>query len=296
MLEASIVVIGDEILGGFVQDTNSGWLAERLRLHGVALSWLHTVPDSFAAIDEALSTELARSRPRLVITTGGIGSTPDDVTYEAIAASLDRELVVSPVISERIHAALDWTREQGVEVDGEFTRHMMRMARIPQGATLLREHRGWAPGVRIDVDGGVDEDAGATIVVLPGVPSQLRSIVRDAVEPDLLVGRNEARAVAEITHSFPESALNLCFAKVLDRWPDVKLGSYPGLPMLVRLMGPADEVERARQYVATYVDDLEADPAGARLARAWSERFGESEDARAADEAAARQDAEEEGA
>ncbi len=86
MLEASVVVIGDEILSGYVHDANSGWLAERLRVHGVPLTRVSVVPDEHEAIDEALQAELARSRPRLIITSGGIGSTPDDLTYEAVAA------------------------------------------------------------------------------------------------------------------------------------------------------------------------------------------------------------------
>ena len=69
-----------------------------------------------AAIDDALQTELRRSRPRLIVTSGGIGSTPDDLTYEAVAASLDRDLVEDPTLAERIHGALDWTQQQGLEV------------------------------------------------------------------------------------------------------------------------------------------------------------------------------------
>lgn len=273
MLEASILVIGDEVLGGFVQDTNSGWLAGRLRTHGVALTRVHTVPDDLGAIDEVLQTELRRSRPRVIVTSGGIGSTPDDLTYESIAASLGRDLVVEDTIAERIEGALQWTREQGIEVSEEFAWHMQRMSRIPDGGRLLR-YDGWAPGVLVDVDGGVALPGGATIVILPGVPSQLRRIFREAAEPLLLEGKNPVPAVHEITHGFPESALNLCFAAVMERHPDVKLGSYPGTPMVVRLMGPVAAVDAAADQVQTYIDELEGSPAGARLAAAWAERLG----------------------
>ena len=89
-LRASIVVIGDEILGGFVHDTNSHWLAGQLQTHGIPLDRVQTVPDTMAAIDEGLRMELGRSRPRLILTSGGIGSTPDDLTMEAVAATLGR--------------------------------------------------------------------------------------------------------------------------------------------------------------------------------------------------------------
>lgn len=273
MLQASIIVIGDEILGGFVQDTNSHWLARRLQDHAVPLTRIQTVPDEFADIDEALRTELGRARPRLVITTGGIGSTPDDLTYEAVAQSLGLPLVEEQTMVGRIDRALEWTAQQGIDVTDEFAWHMKRMARIPEGAHLI-EHPGWAPGLRLDLDGGVDDPAGATLIVLPGVPSQVREIVATAIEPTLLAGRNAPQRVLELTHGFPESALNLCFARILDEHPEVKVGSYPGVPMTVRLTGPPGVVDDAFAVLREYVRELEVAPAGVRLAAAWADRMG----------------------
>jgi nicotinamide-nucleotide amidase len=271
VLEASVVVIGDEILGGYVTDANSPWLADRLRAHGVPLTRVHVVPDEFDAIDEALQAELARSRPRLVLTTGGIGSTPDDITYEAIAASLGRGLVEQPVISERIDQALAWTRQQGLEVTEDFAWYLKRMARVPDGTRLLLDGGGWTPGLAVDVDGGMD-DHGATVVILPGVPHLLRSIVGEVVEPQLLEGRNDIPTVVEVEHGFPESALNPTFATLVARYPDVKLGSYPGDPMLVRLSGTDEQVAGAERLVRDAIAELDASPAGARLREAWTRR------------------------
>ena len=267
-----MVVIGDEILGGYVTDRNSPWLARRLQAHGVPLSCVQVVPDDHAAIDEALRTELARPCPRLVFTSGGIGSTPDDITYEAVAASLGRGLVVDPVIAERVEQALSWTRAQGVGVDRASEGHFMRMARVPEGGRLLLREQGWAPGVVVDVDGGCRE-GGASVAVLPGVPSEFRAIVSQVVEPAYLAGRNELPVVVEVEHHFPESALNLTFAQVLARFPDVRLGSYPGAPMLVRLTGPADQVAEAAATVRDAVAALESSPEGARLAAAWAAKL-----------------------
>ena len=276
MLRASMLVIGDEILGGYVEDANSPWLARHLQAAGVPLERIHTVPDDFAAIDEALQAELARPRPRLVVTSGGIGSTPDDVTFEAVAASLGRGLYEHPVISDRIEASLGWQADQGVDVTEQFRWHMLRMARVPEGGELLGTD-GWVPGIRVDVDGGVDAD-GLTIVILPGIPSEFRRILDDLVGPRLVEGRNPAPAVAEIEHGLPESALNLTFAALLDRHPDVKLGSYPGTPMLIRLSGAPDDVAAAEAFVRDQLDDLLASEGGARLAAAWTRRFSAMED------------------
>jgi molybdenum cofactor synthesis domain-containing protein len=278
VLEASIVVIGDEILGGYVVDTNSSWLARRLGEHGIPLSRVQVVPDEPEAIDQALQAELARSRPRLVFTSGGIGSTPDDLTYEAVAASLGRDLELEPTIATRIEGALAWTREQGLVVTDAFAWHLQRMARIPAGGRLLRREHGWAPGVVVDVDGGCDVEGGASVIVLPGVPAEFRSIVDEVVEPELLAGRNEVPTVVEIQHGFPESALNLTFVDVLDRFPDVKLGSYPGRRMLVRLVGTEAAVSGAAAEIRRAITELETSPAGARLAAAWAARTAVEEE------------------
>lgn len=288
MLEASMIVVGDEILGGYVTDTNSPWLADRLRSHGVPFTRVHVVPDTAEAIDEALQAELARSRPRLIVTSGGIGSTPDDLTYEAVAASLGRDLVEDPIIGERIAGALDWSREQGLEVSEAFAWHLGRMARIPAGSHLLLREGGWAAGVAVDVDGGSDA-GGATIVILPGVPSEFRALVEHTVEPAVLQGRNVVPSVSEIEHAFPESALNLAFVELMERWPAVKLGSYPGRPMVIRLSGDPVEVAEATDFVQRAVDLLSESPAGQRITAAWSRRGPQDESAdEPADDAADR--------
>jgi nicotinamide-nucleotide amidase len=276
-LEASMVVIGDEILGGYVTDTNSAWLADRLCAHGVPFSRVQVVPDAFDAIDEALQTELGRSRPRLIVTSGGIGSTPDDITFEAVARSLDLEVVEDPTISHRLDRVVDWSRRQGLDAGDRFVWHLKRMARIPAGGRLLQHGDSWVPAVAVDVDGGCQAD-GATVVILPGVPSEFRRLVGEVVEPTFLEGRNPIPTVVEIEHRFPESALNLCFEELGERFPQVKLGSYPGAPMLVRLTGERDEVAGAASLVRATLERIQSSPAGTRLAAAWSRRGNDDDD------------------
>jgi molybdenum cofactor synthesis domain-containing protein len=269
VLSASMVVIGDELLSGFVTDLNSPWFADRCRAHGVPLERVHVVPDDMAAIAEALHLELARSRPRVIVTSGGIGSTPDDLTYEAVAAAFGLDLVEDPTLAavmERIRAR---TAEAGFATDGVFVHHLMRMARIPAGSRLLPQQGGWSPAVVVDVDGGADDPGGrgASIVVLPGVPGGFRTLLSEAVEPVLLAGRNDVPHVRELTHDLSESLLNGAFVALGQRFPEVRLGSYPGSPMLVRLTGPEPAVEAAADFMRAALDALEADPAAERLRR-----------------------------
>lgn len=270
-LEASMVVIGDEILGGYVTEANASWFAEHLREHGVPLTRIHVVPDEFAAIDEALQAELARSRPRLIVTSGGIGSTPDDITFEAVAASLGQDVVEDPRIAERLDGVVAWTREQGLDVDDRFAWHLKRMARIPADGELLQRPDSWVPAVASHLDGGCKAD-GATVVILPGVPSEFRRLVAEVVAPTYLADVNRVPAVEEIYHHFPESVLNLTFVELQRRYPEVKLGSYPGAPMIVRLTGDDADVAGAAAFVRDAIGELEATPAGQRLAVAWGGR------------------------
>ena len=272
-VRVSIIVIGDEILGGFVQDTNSAWLAQQLQALGHPLDRVSTVPDSFTAIDEAIGLELQRERPRLVLTSGGIGSTPDDVTFEAVARHLGLQLVLEPTINERITAALAWTSEQGMDVTEDHERSMRKMARVPQTAYLLPGATGFAPGVALDVDGGCGVDAGATIVIMPGIPGLLQRIFTDGVEPTLLAGRGHPQHVAELRHPYPESTLNPVFDQIVADFPDVHLGSYPGDECIVRLKGDKARVEAAMALVEDYLKMLAADPAAERLSQAWRARW-----------------------
>lgn len=270
-LRSSIVVIGDEILAGYVRDTNSGWLAERLRAHGVPLDRVVTVPDQVDAIVDHLDAELDRSRPRLVLTSGGIGSTPDDLTMEAVAAQRGVGLVIDPQLDEMITGALDPAAGGGT-ADAERQAAVRSMARVPDGAHLLTGAVGSAPAVAVDVDGGL-EAGGATIVVLPGVPGQLRRITETSVEPMLLAGRGRLEHTVELTHPYPESVLSPLLTQLTGEFPDVHVGSYPGKDCLVRLTGPQPRVEAAAERVRGELDRVAAEPGSDEMAARWQEHW-----------------------
>lgn len=278
-LRVSILVIGDEILGGFVADTNSGWLAQRLRAVGVPLERIVTVPDDGEAIGEALRTELDRARPRVVLTSGGIGSTPDDVTLDAVATSLGRDLEIDPDIDQQVTETVERTVAAGVTVSPEHARSMRKMARVPAGAYLLPNTQGpspaLTPGVAVDVDGGSGVSGGATIVILPGIPSILRRIMIDRVEPALLAGRGQVEHVRERVHGYPESTLNPVLDRLTAEFPDVHVGSYPGRECVIRLKGPHDRVEAANALLDAHLTQLAEDPASERLRDLWQSRWRE---------------------
>ena len=267
-MRASIVVIGDEILEGFVRDSNSGWLAERLRDRAITLDRVVVVPDEIDAIVEALGTELSRPRPRLVFTSGGVGTTPDDRTMAAVAAYLDVDLVSEPALVRMVDSIIDRLTERGHRIDEAQRAVLLKLARVPRGARSLAGPDGGGPGVCIDVDGGVEAEGGAAVIVLPGVPKQFRDLI-GRLESTLLAGRGVRRHVVELRHPYPESALTPTLEALEHQMPDVRIGSYPGAECLLRVQGDPDDVKRAVAELERAIHGLDADPGMQRLSAAW---------------------------
>ena len=135
---AALCVIGDEILSGRTQDKNIAQIALWLNLQGIRLREVRVVPDVEDAIVEAVNQ--LRARNDYLFTTGGIGPTHDDITVDAVAKALGVEVVVHP----KARAVL----ENYYETRGGITEARLRMARVPEGATLIENRMSGAPGIR----------------------------------------------------------------------------------------------------------------------------------------------------
>ena len=135
---AALVVIGDEILSGRTQDRNVAQIALWLNLQGIRLSEVRVVADVEDAIVEAVNT--LRARNDYLFTTGGIGPTHDDITVDAVAKAIGVPVVVHP----KARAVL----EGYYASRGGVTEARLRMARVPEGATLIENRMSGAPGIR----------------------------------------------------------------------------------------------------------------------------------------------------
>ncbi len=135
---AALAVIGDEILSGRTQDKNIAQIALWLNLQGIRLREVRVVPDVEDAIVEAVNQ--LRARNDYLFTTGGIGPTHDDITVDAVAKALGVAVVVHP----KARAVL----EGYYETRGGITEARLRMARVPEGATLIENRMSGAPGIR----------------------------------------------------------------------------------------------------------------------------------------------------
>ncbi len=171
-MQAEVIVIGTELLLGEIVDTNSPFLAERLAKYGINLYYISTVGDNLQRCLETLKRALERSQ--LIIISGGLGPTDDDLTREVVSLATGRELVEDELVWRDLK---HWfARRYG----GNFVIpiHNRRQALFPRDSRILGNPLGTAPGFWLDVDG-------KSIVALPGVPDELRSIFQREVEPVL---------------------------------------------------------------------------------------------------------------
>ena len=234
MPTSSIVAIGDELVGGFTLDSNSHWLSERLRLLGFPAKRVTQIRDRPREIVEQVQRELGDSDVTEVFLSGGLGPTPDDRTFAALAEAIGRDLVVWEETRARIERRVQRMHEAGLLDSPELTEGNLRMARIPAGpAHVFKNRRGMAPGV-------VYEEGGKRIFVLPGVPLEMKGIFAEELEPQFL-SEGSAAVVRELRFTFAvEARFYPLMTELEQSFPDVSVGSYPNFEtkeLVIRCLG-----------------------------------------------------------
>lgn len=246
---AAIVVIGNELLSGYTKDANGPHVAARLREQGHRVVRITIVPDDVEAIVDTL--EDAFERGQLVFTCGGLGPTEDDVTIDAVARFLDRPLGSPREAKDQIRRIYRYGEEQGLLDSKEVDEGAWRMARVPEGGTVVPNGAGAAPG-------SVHEAQGGRLFVLPGPPEELRSVLGNVLEAGLLPRGEEAATCEVVLNSF-EAPVSQDLAALAKAHPSVEVGSYPQAGkrrVLVRLRGPKDRVVEARAALVDRLGDI----------------------------------------
>ena len=226
---AAVLIIGDEILSGRTQDTNLNSIAKMLGQYGVDLVEARVVGDLESHIITAL--DALRTSYDYVITTGGIGPTHDDITADCVAKAFGVELHEHPEIMAMLAAR--W--------GGEVNAARRRMARIPEGGSLVKNPVQGPPGFQI-----------GNVFVLAGVPLIMRGMLED-VGPRLRTGRVVISRTVRV-EGVGEGVLAAPLEALAKQHPDLSLGSYPffgpdgfGSNLVVR---GRDEAEVAATVVA----------------------------------------------
>ncbi len=228
-MKASIVTIGNEILIGQIVDTNSAYIATELGNIGVAVDMIYSIADSQEAITGTLS--LAMEATDIVIITGGIGPTKDDITKNTLAEFFGMKLVQDSSVAAHVESI---TKRMNISYN-ELNR---AQSLVPEGCKVLHNEHGTAPGMWFERDGKV-------VVSMPGVPFEMKALMQSGVIPNLKATFKFGHIVHRtiITYGIPESLL----AERLEAWesalPEELSLAYLPNPNFLRLRLSAYDIE-----------------------------------------------------
>ena len=244
-MQAEIITIGDEILIGQIVDTNSAFLSKELNKIGVHVFQITTVQDDRDHILEALSE--AASRVDLVLVTGGLGPTKDDITKLTFCEYLGDEMVENPEVLTHIHHLFQ-------TYFGKEPRPVnLHQAMVPSSATILQNDHGTAPGMWMEKDGVV-------YMSMPGVPYEMKRLFTEKVIPRIMERFNRPFIYHKtlLTYGLGESAIAERITDWEDRLPKgIKLAYLPSLGRVrLRLSGKGDQEDALKMQVDSLMDEL----------------------------------------
>ena len=258
-MKAELITIGDELLIGQTIDTNGSWLAEQLNLLGITVSQISSIRDNREHIISSLQN--AQSRSELVILTGGLGPTNDDITKSTLCEFFDSELVLNEQVLEKIEAYFNSRSLKMIKVNSD-------QAMLPNNCQYLKNERGTASGMWFKKD-GVD------FISLPGVPYEMKGIFLDEILPVLKAQYSISTVVNKTvkTQGIGESFL----AEIIKDWEKklidsgLKLAYLPS-PGIVKLRITAfgnneaelsaridDSIENLKKLIPKYIFGYEKD-------------------------------------
>ena len=245
-MNGAVLAIGDELICGYQLDTNSQEVSQQLALVPVDVVLHVSVGDDPAHIQAAL--RMALGMVDVLVVTGGLGPTEDDLTRQVIAAHFGRELIEDPEALERIRER--FARRGRTMPDGN-----RMQAWVPAGSQIIQNNRGTAAGFYLTVEG-------KHIFVTPGVPYELTGMMEDFILPKLreLVGNGRAVARRLLNvYGMPESEINERIRDMMARGRNPLLGSLPHLGTItLEVVASAPTREEAEALAAADVETLRA--------------------------------------
>jgi nicotinamide-nucleotide amidase len=205
---AEVIAVGSELLGSTRLDTNSLWISEQLARLGIELKAKSVVGDERGRLAEVFGQALVRAD--LVILSGGLGPTDDDLTREAVAEALGLALVEDPELTARIRRRFERRGLRMPEVN-------RRQAMVPSGGTAIPNPHGSAPGILVS-------HGDKLVVLLPGPPRELQAMLADLCGPDGAIGRRAGASrlykVSLFTTGLSESHVEERAQPVYSKWRD----------------------------------------------------------------------------
>lgn len=243
-MNAEIIAIGSELLTPDRIDTNSLWLTERLNAIGIDVRLKTIVGDDELRLEEALRDAIRRSD--VIISTGGLGPTEDDITRKVFARVLGRQLVLDDAILEDIRAKFR-------RIGATMTPNNERQALVLRDAEVLPNARGTAPGLLV-------QDGRALIVLLPGPPREMQPMFTELIAPRLEKQSHGIRIRKRVlrTTGLGESALDQKIAAIYGRYtnPSTTILAKPG-EVDIHLTAKSETVESAEALLDELAEQIE---------------------------------------
>lgn len=252
--QVEIVSIGTELVMGRIQDTNALWMAQELVTLGATVRRITALPDDLDVLLDALESAVQR-RADVVLTSGGLGPTPDDLTVAVLSQLMGVEAVVhEPTLDA-------YVQRRQLSGRGELTPALLRMATVPWGAQVYQNPAGWAPCVSVT-------RANTTFFALPGPPSEMQAVFTMYLVPFFTTTYPARAASLRVAVDMYESELAPLFAQVRERYPSTYLKGYialggqdtpTGLPLdVIARSTPETPAETVLQQALAYLGELVA--------------------------------------
>ena len=244
-MNGEIIAIGSELLLGQIIDTNSSYIAKRLAENGIELVRNTTVGDDFERMKEAIRNAIDRSQ--VVITTGGIGPTEDDLTREAVAGVFNRPLTFEPHLMKQIE---DIFQRRGFRM----TENNRKQAFIPEGAIPIENPKGTAPGFIVEYPNG-------SILSIPGVPSEMEYLMEHTVIPYLRKRFDIKRQVIQYkvlrACGLGESAIGLQIKDLMKESRNPTVGTLASVgDIRIRITAKTDSPEEASVMIQNMEEEI----------------------------------------
>ena len=203
-----ILCVGNELLSGITLNTNAHWLAGEIAGAGGTVSRVTVVRDDLGAISTSVKESLAR-KPDILVMTGGLGATYDDLTLEGVALALSKKIVLDDRAVEMIRKSYAVRK-----LHYELTEARLKMARIPEGSTPIQNLVGSAPAV-------MEQAGGTKIFCLQGVPSEMKAIFEKHIMPLVKegVGKFVAKEINYDVRGVTEAMIAPALARIVGSHP-----------------------------------------------------------------------------
>lgn len=243
-MEVSIITVGDELLIGQVIDTNSAWMGGQLEERGFKIKEILSISDHADAIIEALDRSFKHSD--ILLMTGGLGPTKDDITKKTIADYFEDDMYFDEATFNRIQRLFTKLGRTPLEA------HRLQCY-MPKKASILRNSMGTAPGMLF-------KNGKKILVSMPGVPYEMKAIMNEEVLPllerEYIQGARYKRTIRTIGNG--ESQIAEKIADILERFPDyISIAYLPGMGQVrLRISGSGSDLEQLKVEVESYVTEI----------------------------------------